>query len=75
MPHISGPDWYARELAELQDEIARLYRLLGVITPIYEHHEDTQGHSVVPPTASRPTPRARRSTGGSSHPILRTTIA
>jgi hypothetical protein len=43
MQHISGPDWYARELAQLQDEIVRLHRLLGVITPLGEPDEDTPG--------------------------------
>ena len=41
MQHISGPDWYAQELAQLEDEMARLYRLLEGITPIGEPHEDT----------------------------------
>jgi hypothetical protein len=43
MPHSSGPDWYARELAQLQDEMAQLHRLLEVITPIGEPHEETTG--------------------------------
>ena len=41
MRHASGPDWYAQELAALQDEMVRLYRLLEVITPIGEPHENT----------------------------------
>jgi hypothetical protein len=56
MPHLSGPDWYARELAELQEEIARLYRLLEVITPIGEPHEEPPAH----PVHTRPTPASPR---------------
>ena len=48
MPHSSGPAWYARELAQLQEEITRLYRLLEVLAPLSEPHEESPGHPAEP---------------------------
>ena len=54
MQPISGPVWYARELAQLQDEIARLHRLLEGIAPLSEPHEETSR------TSGRAGPRRAR---------------
>jgi hypothetical protein len=48
MQHSSGPAWYAQELAQLQDEIAWLHRLLEGIAPPGEPHGETPGHQAEP---------------------------
>jgi hypothetical protein len=68
MQNASAPDSYARELTQLQDEIALLSSLLEAITLIGKEHEDKQGRCVVHPPAYRPRPRARRNTGSGSLP-------
>jgi hypothetical protein len=69
MQHLSGPAWYARELAQLQEEIARLHRLLEVITPIGEPHEETPGtHAGAPQPCSS-------DAHGASHPSRRAILA
>ena len=62
MQHLSGPDWYARELAQLHDEIARLHRLLAVITPPGEPHKQIPG-----PHDNAPHRRSSDAPGGSPH--------
>ena len=54
MQPISGPAWYARELAQLQEEITRLHQLLEVTAPLSEPHEET------PRTSGRAGPRRVR---------------
>ena len=45
----SIPTWQQRELAQLQDEVALLKRLLKAIKPLDKAHADTHGHEIGTP--------------------------
>ena len=70
MENVSTLDWYKRELAQLQGEVALLRRLLGAITCRRTAHEDAQGPRGGHTTDSRPTPLAGRATQAAHHARL-----
>jgi hypothetical protein len=59
MQNANAPDWYERELAQLQDLVTLLRRLLGAITLIGKAHEDTQRPGIGPSTPQS-TPAMKR---------------
>jgi len=54
MQNTSAFDWYAREVARLQDEIALLIRFLGAMHMIGTRHADTKAHGLRTTTHPHP---------------------
>jgi hypothetical protein len=59
MQHTRAANWQERELAQLQDEVAVLRRLVRAITPPGHESTDTQRHDVEP-SAPQSTPSKKR---------------
>ena len=55
MQSTREPNWHDREVLQLQEEAARLIRLLGALTPLGPGPHHRPGRREGPPPASRQT--------------------